>query len=167
MTEKRASLILDILDGTLSMFKGLWVTLKCWREPRVTVQYPFKEKLAYAPRYRGRMVHLRDRKTGQPKCTACQACVKACPANVVSVEAGDGRGKDRRAKCYVWNEARCMFCNLCVEACPFDAIVLTNQTDGPVYDKEELVWHLERLLEPWCAEKNLDPKVERELPEDE
>jgi NADH-quinone oxidoreductase subunit I len=147
MAEKRgwASLF---ADAVLNLLKGLWVTAAYWRRPRVTVQYPFRERLAVFPRYRGRMVHLRDTETGRLRCTACQACVKACPANVITVVGDEGKGKERRAKSYEWNQPRCLFCNLCVEACPFDAIILGTSTDSPAYSREELVWQLDRLLEP-------------------
>jgi len=144
----KKNIIADFISGAWSLLVGLKVTLKSWFGPKITVQYPFKEKLAYSPRYRGRMVHLREA-DGRPKCTACQACVKACPANVISVEGDDKKGRERRAKFYEWRETRCMFCNLCVEACPFDAIKLLNVTDVPAYDKADLTWQLERLLEPW------------------
>ncbi len=149
MTKNEKGLVADIANGSLSLLKGLWVTLVNWKRPRVTVQYPFKERLAYFPRYRGRMIHLRDKDTGRLRCTACQSCVKACPANVITVVGDEAKGREKRAKSYEWRQPRCMFCNLCVESCPFDAIILANETDKPAYSREELVWTLERLLEPW------------------
>jgi len=147
MTQKAG--LAQFVEASVNLIKGLIVTLVNWRRPRVTIQYPFKEKLAVSPRWRGRMVHLRDEATGRLRCTACQACVKACPANVITVEGDDNKGRERRAKSYQWREYRCMFCNLCVEACPFDAITLSPDTDAPVYERENLVWELESLLEPW------------------
>jgi NADH-quinone oxidoreductase subunit I len=149
MAAHKQPFLADFAEGTLSLFKGLWVTLINWRQPRVTVQYPFKESLARFPRYRGRMVHLRDQETGRLRCTACMACVKACPANVLSVVGDAGKGREKRAAVYEWRQTRCMFCNLCVEACPFNAIVLGNASDAPAYNREELTLQLDALLDPW------------------
>jgi len=153
MVEKK-NIITDIALSALSFLKGMWVTLLNWRRPRVTVQYPFKEKLAYFPRFRGRMIHLRDQDTGRLRCTACQACVKACPANVITVVGDDKKGKERRAQSYEWNQPRCMFCNFCVEACPFDAIILGNYMQQPAYARADLVLQLDQLLEPWTGEES-------------
>jgi NADH-quinone oxidoreductase subunit I len=160
MAKNQPGLLADVLNGAWSLVVGLRVTLKNWMEPKITVQYPFKEKLSYAPRYRGRMVHLRDPETGRLRCTACQACVKACPANVIALEGDDKKGRERRARSYVWNQPRCMFCNLCVEACPFKAIILSNETDSPAYSREDLVWQLDRMLEPWHGSQESDSTAE-------
>ena len=148
MAKTEKNLIADIASGAWSLLVGLGVTLANWRRPRVTVQYPFRESLARFPRYRGRLVHLRDQETGRLRCTACMSCVKACPANVLTVVGDEAKGREKRAKSYEWREARCMFCNLCVESCPFDAIILSNELDSPAYERADLVWQLERLLEP-------------------
>ena len=153
-------MLADVITGGASLLTGLRVTLKCWMEPKITVQYPFREKLSYSSRYRGKMLHLRDQESGRLRCTACQACAKACPASVITVVGDEKKGKERRAKSYQWNQPRCMFCNLCVEACPFDAIILSNETDKPAYSRAELVWELERLLEPWHGPRETDANAE-------
>lgn len=160
MTKNDKNFVADFGESVASLIKGLWVTLINWRQPRVTVQYPFKQTLPRAERFRGRMVHLRDQETGRLRCTACQACVKACPANVITVVGDEAKGKEKRARFYEWRQQRCMFCNLCVEACPFDAIVLGNDFDSPAYAREDLAWHLERLLEPWSGVPEPSPQAE-------
>jgi len=133
------------------MLKGLWVTLRHMmatytsgprRFPRryvsggvlerpepdmrgmFTLQYPF-ERYCMFPRFRGVLAQLRDPENGQPRCTACMACERACPHGVISIVA-EGKGKERRPKEYTYNLGRCIFCRLCVEACPFDAIEMTH-----------------------------------------
>ncbi|NIM04234.1 MAG: NADH-quinone oxidoreductase subunit I, partial [Armatimonadetes bacterium] len=71
MATNKKGLLADIIGGAWSLIVGLRVTLKCWLEPKITVQYPFRESLALSPRYRGRMLHLRDEETGRLRCTAC------------------------------------------------------------------------------------------------
>jgi len=157
---KKESLITDFLNGSASLLKGLWVTLTTWRRPRVTVQYPFRESLSRFPRYRGRMKHMRDPETGRLKCTACQACVKVCPANVLTVTGDANKGKEKRAASYEWRQTRCLFCNLCVEACPFNAIELSTGLTDPVYDKAELILQLDDMLEEWHGKPAEAPKGE-------
>jgi NADH-quinone oxidoreductase subunit I len=108
-----------------------------------TVQYP-EEKLPMWPRFRGPLMHLRDPETGQPRCTACGICAKACPHGVITVE-GEGKGKDRKPKIYTYDVGRCIFCRQCVESCPFNAIELSRQYELACYRKDT-IWGLEQLL---------------------
>ena len=80
----------------------------------------------HRPALAGPLGHLRDEE-GRLKCTACLACQKACPsAAIPTIEGDEKKGKERRAKTYVWDAGRCLYCGYCVEACPFDAIVMTQ-----------------------------------------
>ena len=81
-----------------------------------------------------------DKKTELPvvdeqKCTACGACVKACPRYIIELRKKGPKGrrvfvccinKDKggvaRAACKV----ACIGCSKCVKECPFDAIILEN-----------------------------------------
>ncbi|RLD03400.1 MAG: NADH-quinone oxidoreductase subunit I [Chloroflexota bacterium] len=109
-----------------------------------TVQYP-EEKLPMYPRFRGALMHLRDPETGMHNCTACGACVQACPQDCLTVEGDEGKGKERRAATFTYELSRCIFCGLCVEACNFDAIEMS-----PDYELASgtgnIVWDLDRLL---------------------
>jgi NADH-quinone oxidoreductase subunit I len=146
----------------LGIVKGLWTTGKHFvlsylehagirggtrPDPELvglfTVQYP-EEKLPMFPRFRGALMHLRDAETGEPKCTACGLCVRACPNDVIEVE-GEGKGRDRRVTAYRYNLSRCLFCRLCVEACTFGAIEMSHEYELSSYLRE-MVWDLEKLL---------------------
>ena len=48
----------------------------------------------------------------EDKCVSCLACVRACPVQAISVNAGQVR---------VVDEA-CIKCGVCVPACPHDAV---------------------------------------------
>ena len=137
----------DIVLGAWSIVKGLAVTLRNAARPRVTQNYPAQPTQVY-PAYRGRMQHLRDAE-GRLKCTACLACQKACPTLAIpTIEGDENKGRERRARNYVWDAGRCFFCNFCVEACPFDAIVLSREYSVVGETREELQLDLPRLLEP-------------------
>lgn len=142
-----------ILTGLWSFIKGLAVTLRNAGRPRVTENYP-AQRTTIAPRWRGKIMHLRDDE-GRLKCTACLACQKACPSNALPLIEGDeNKGKERRAKTYVWDAGRCLFCQYCVEACPFNAIVLTQEYSVVTESREALKLGLEQLLPPAPGERS-------------
>jgi len=147
----RRSLIGEVPLGAWSICKGLAVTLYNWvRRPRVTQNYPARPTRVF-PRYRGRLMHLRDQ-AGRLKCTACLACQKACPTLALPLIRGDEKkGREKRATAYLWDSSRCLFCGLCVEACPFDAIALSQAYSTVAESRRELQFELEQLLEPAAA----------------
>lgn len=80
-------------------------------------------------------IHLVDgiAKVDESKCTACQACIKACPQHIITLVEADNspirvmclnhsRGKDVMAVC----ETGCIGCGLCAKQCKSDAIQLDN-----------------------------------------
>ena len=108
-----------------------------------TVQYP-EEKLPMFPRFRGALMHLRDPETGEPNCTACGLCIRACPQQCIETE-GEGKGKERKVTAFRYDVARCIFCRLCVESCNFNAIELSHEYELATYSRD-MVWDLEKLL---------------------
>jgi len=53
-------------------------------------------------------------KVDQKKCTGCQTCVDACPAEAIQIE-------NDKAKI---DEAACVDCETCIDECPESAISL-------------------------------------------
>lgn len=84
-------------------------------------------------------IHMNS-ETGLPeviddKCTACGACVKACPRDIIELRKKNP--KDRKIFVSCINEEKggvarknckvaCIGCNKCVKVCPFDAITMEN-----------------------------------------
>jgi ferredoxin len=69
------------------------------------------------------------------KCTACGACVKACPRDIIELRKKNP--KDRKIFVSCINEEKggvarknckvaCIGCGKCVKVCPFDAITMEN-----------------------------------------
>lgn len=84
-------------------------------------------------------IHM-NTETGLPevdeqKCTACGACVKACPKMVIELRRKGIKGrrifvscinKDKGAIARKACTAACIGCGKCVKICPFEAITLEN-----------------------------------------
>src|SRR5437870_12552422 len=117
-----------------------------------TVYYP-EEKRPTAPRFHGR--HQLNRwPDGLEKCTGCELCAWACPADAIVVDGADYTEDwryspgERYGRVHQINYLRCILCGLCVEACPTRALTLTSYYEMAFTSREEAVWTKEQLLEP-------------------
>jgi len=143
----------------IEILSGLFLTLKHFFKPKVTINYPF-EKGFLSPRFRGEHV-LRRYESGEERCIACKLCEAVCPAQAITIEAEPREDGSRRTTRYDIDMTKCIYCGYCQESCPVDAIV-----EGPNYEfatetREELIYDKEKLLEngdKWEIEiaKNLE-----------
>lgn len=117
---------------TLSLIKGLAVTIKYFFGPPITLQYP-KERWSPPQRYRGR-VSLRP-----GKCVSCQMCQKACPNKSLEVKFSLDQNKKRRLSAFIYRLDTCLYCGLCVEPCPREAIFMNHEYELSVYERKELI----------------------------
>lgn len=126
----------NIKDTVKSAWEGMSVTLSYMFRRPMTVQYegPEAALLSNAPtvqqtipsRYRGFL------EVDMSICTACQACERACPINVIAIEIekDPANPKQRVMTRFDIDEAKCMYCGLCVEPCPTGAIQHTREFEG-------------------------------------
>jgi NADH-quinone oxidoreductase subunit I len=152
----------------LGVLRGMAGTLLTMVRKPVTVQYPDVHK-PMPERERGFPVLLWDHEVGEPFCTGCHACERACPTECISVTMKDNplaaEGTSKRRKIvdrYLLDYGRCTRCRICVEVCNFSANAMNNTWQGHElsrHDRAELVMDLEQLLvqskakqiEPWVA----------------
>lgn len=135
----------------LEIWKGLALTLrKLLIDRPVTIQYPDKDRVIPAPGFRGRHALVRDPGTGDSLCIACMRCVRVCPSNCIYIEYEvDAESKKRKVIRYEIEALRCVYCGYCEEVCPVNAIVLTEYFEYAGYNREELFFDKDRLLQNW------------------
>ena len=131
--------------------RGLKTTFMRVLEGPITIQYP-EEKTPVYPRFRGRhKLHRFD--NGIEKCVGCSLCAAACPADCIRVVAAENTldnrvsAGERYAAVYEINMSRCIFCGYCEMACPFDAITMGHDYEISDYNRGDLIFTKEMLLE--------------------
>jgi NADH-quinone oxidoreductase subunit I len=135
--------VFEIIKGTITLVKGLFVTLKHMFHKPITLQYP--EQRARLPlRFRGRLVLPIDPERGAQRCAACKRCMQVCPNHSIEVEKAAEKDERGRSKptFYMYNLASCMFCNLCVESCPYSALIMSDEYELATTGKSGLLLDL-------------------------
>lgn len=65
--------------------------------------------------------------------SACQVCVRDCPAGAITIVEVDGKRRPQ------FDFNKCIFCNQCVESCPRQAIKRSDFYELATVDKNALV----------------------------
>jgi NADH-quinone oxidoreductase subunit I len=143
-----------------SIVKGHIITLKNLFRKKVTQQYP-EVRWTLPPGYRGIPSLPVIPETGKDACIGCQACVRICPTQLITVETHQGEDKKRVVDSFTLKSELCMFCGLCEEICPVDAIVLSDNYELAAFTREELVYDRARLNQ-FGGVCKLKPKPEKE-----
>jgi len=115
---------------------GMRITMRNLLRGPITVKYPYeKVELPERARWAVTPTYHED---GTPKCTACMACIKACPDHVLDLEVTTREDKTKHIERYSYELGACMMCGLCVEACPFDAIEMGHDYELARTSRDDL-----------------------------
>ena len=138
-----------------TILKGLWTTIQHLFRRKVTIKYP-EEVREMSPI--ARLQHMLMRyEEGKERCTACGLCALSCPAEAITMKAGERKADEKHlyreekyAEIYEINMLRCIFCGLCEEACPKEAIYLTTSKKivKSGYEREEFIYGKDKLVMP-------------------
>ncbi len=151
-----------------AIISGMMITIKHLFKKKVTLQYP-EQTRKFSGIFRGQHVLKRD-EIGAERCTACGLCAVACPAEAITMVAAERvKGEEhlyreeKYAAIYEINMLRCIFCGDCEEACPKEAIFLTDRKVDSFYNRKELVYGKDILVEskdnPIDLSKRQTPEV--------
>jgi NADH-quinone oxidoreductase subunit I len=135
-----------------AIVKGLAVTMRHFLRNLVairrlpTILYP-EQKREYSGRFRGKHI-LTTRDDGTLKCVACYMCAEACPAECITIVAGEHPklSYEKYPVVFDIDMLRCVYCGFCVDACPKDAIWMTRNYELAFFNREEAVFGIDKLI---------------------
>ncbi|MGH9317201.1 MAG: NuoI/complex I 23 kDa subunit family protein [Thermoanaerobaculia bacterium] len=112
-----------------------------------TILYP-EEKRDYSGRFRGKHI-LKTREDGTLKCVACFLCQQACPAECITIVAGEHPkiAYEKYPVVFDIDMLRCVFCGFCVDACPKDALWMTRDYEMAFFSRAEAIFGIDKLIE--------------------
>ena len=133
-TDRMRSWRLDQLARSIFLtefISAFFLAMRYFFKPKATINYPF-ERGPISPRFRGELA-LRRYPNGEERCIACKLCEAICPAQAITIEAGERRDDGtRRTTRFDVDMMKCIYCGFCQEACPVDAMAICELiSSGP------------------------------------
>lgn len=138
LRDKRKGHFGRLRNAVVTILEGMSVTLGYLIQKPITIQYPDRTKKpvkeTLPERFRGILEVRLD------ICTACLACMRACPIECINIEVSkDPETKKRLITRFDIDIAKCMYCGLCTEPCPTGAIYHSHEFEGSAWDLTQLV----------------------------
>ena len=135
------------MKGTLL---GFYQTVRSFFTKPITQLYPY-ERPPLETRFMGAPGLLWDDKVDEIVCVACNICARSCPDDCIYLVGekytGGKTTKKNIVKEYYIDLGHCSYCGICVEVCPFDANEMTPHFELSTYDRQQLVYDTDRLVE--------------------
>lgn len=107
-----------VVKSAKSVLDGMAVTFSYLFRKPVTIEYPDRVPIpipeTLPERYRGFL------EVDMDICTACKACERDCPINVIVIDIEKIDGVRAMTRFDI-DLGKCMYCGICVESCPTDA----------------------------------------------
>ncbi len=143
----------------LPLLTGLFVTMRHFVKNLInpkgmpTINYP-EERREYSHRYRGHHI-LTTRPDGSLRCVACFLCAANCPADCITIEAGEHPDVniEKYPVVYEIDMLRCVFCGFCVDACPEEAIIMSNNYDMAYFHRDQSIVGKADLMKPYTFDE--------------
>lgn len=112
-----------------------------------TILYP-EQKRDYSGRFRGKHI-LKTREDGTLKCVACYMCAQVCPAECITIVAGEHPkiAYEKYPVVFDIDMLRCVFCGFCVDACPKDAIWMSRNYELAFFNRQDAIFGIDKLVE--------------------
>ena len=121
--------------GVWSLAVGLGVTGRHMLRRRVTIYYPHERP--DTSKWGGPIELVTFPETLTHDCIACNACVRICPSECITVEGERPEGsKKMRATRFILDFSTCSLCGLCVEVCPTDTLRYSTRYDEAAYTRD-------------------------------
>jgi NADH-quinone oxidoreductase subunit I len=141
---------------------GMLITIRHFFKRKATINYP-EVKRPVAKVFRGLHVLKKD-ENGAERCTACGLCAVACPAEAITMEAGERKPgeeklyrEEKYASKYEINMLRCIFCGFCEDACPKEAIFLETTFAPANYNRNNFIYTKDMLIEGAVRDEIVPP----------
>jgi len=145
-----------VWTGAKSLVVGLGVTGRHLVRRPVTLLYP--HQTPDASRWNGPIDLKTFAATLTHDCIACNACVRVCPSDCITVDGRRPEGsKKMRATKFLIDFSTCSLCGLCIDVCPTDTLEYSTRYDEATYTRPATV---NDLLGPFGEDPYLSGKLQ-------